>query len=99
MVLTYLGGLVITGVLLTLKNWQFGCFFLIVIAALQDPVRKMTPGVPAYLALASVPIWVTMVTYLLLHCHRFFGSFAEYNPFRREWLTLLSKRDILKVGS
>ena len=27
----------------------------------QDPVRKMTPGVPAYMVLATVPVWMSIV--------------------------------------
>jgi len=46
---------------LTLENWRRGIFFLILIAALQDPVRKMVPGAPGYLALSIMPVWFVMV--------------------------------------
>lgn len=46
---------------LTLKEWRRGIFFLILIAAIQDPVRKMIPGAPGYLTLSIMPVWFAMI--------------------------------------
>lgn len=47
--------------LLTLARWRRGIFLMIAIAMLADPVRKLTPGVPAYLVMAPLPVWAAMM--------------------------------------
>lgn len=42
----------------TLINWRLGCFLWLAAAILQDPIRKVTPGTPAYLTLAFLPIYL-----------------------------------------
>ncbi|MCU0598378.1 MAG: hypothetical protein MUE70_03845 [Desulfobacterales bacterium] len=34
---------------------------MILIAAIQDPVRKMIPGTPGYLTLSIMPVWFSMI--------------------------------------
>jgi len=51
---------ILTGVLVSLKNWRTGLYWIIVIAALQDPVRKMTPGVPTFFVLSTLPVWLAV---------------------------------------
>jgi len=46
---------------LSFENWRRGIFFLILIAAVQDPLRKMIPGAPGYLVLSIMPVWFSMV--------------------------------------
>ncbi len=41
----------------TLKDWRRGVYFVIVLAALQDPVRKLTIGTPALIVLSALPVW------------------------------------------
>ena len=36
-----------------LARWRDGLFFIVLIGALQDPLRKLVPGVPGYLILGS----------------------------------------------
>ncbi len=43
---------------ITLSNWRMGCFFWLAIAILQDPVRKVTPGTPAYLTMSFLPVYL-----------------------------------------
>lgn len=43
--------------LLAAARWRFGPFLMVAAAMLQDPVRKMLPGAPPYVVLATVPIW------------------------------------------
>ncbi len=47
--------------LVALVNWRWGVLFCIVVGLLQDPVRKVTPGTPAYLTLAFLPICFAML--------------------------------------
>jgi hypothetical protein len=42
-------------------SWRTGIFLMILVAALQDPVRKLIPGTPGWLALATAPVLVATV--------------------------------------
>lgn len=44
-----------------LMNWRMGIGAAIVVSLLQDPVRKVIPGAPAYLVLAAIPIWLCVL--------------------------------------
>ncbi len=52
--------LIMAGVLATLRNWRTGLYWIILIAALQDPVRKMTPGVTSLFVLSTIPVWLAV---------------------------------------
>lgn len=52
--------LIILGVFISFKNWRAGLYWIIVVAALQDPVRKMTPGAPSFFVLSTLPIWIAV---------------------------------------
>lgn len=53
--------LLIVAAFLVLQDWRRGIFFMILIAAIQDPVRKMIPGTPGYLTLSIMPVWFSMI--------------------------------------
>lgn len=57
--------------LITFDNWRRGIFFLILIASVQDPVRKMIPGAPGYLVLSIMPVWFAML----------FRTFSFFNAY------------------
>ncbi len=42
---------------LALSRWRWGVLAAIAIGLLQDPVRKMIPGTPGLLTMASLPVW------------------------------------------
>ncbi|MFI5295181.1 MAG: O-antigen ligase family protein [Thermodesulfovibrionales bacterium] len=46
---------------MALSNWRRGVLLMILIGALQDPIRKMTPGAPGYLVLATTPVFFAMI--------------------------------------
>jgi len=48
---------IIVAVFATFTNWRGGLFMMVIIAALQDPLRKLAPGTPSYFVIASSPIW------------------------------------------
>ncbi len=54
--------LIVVGVsvLVALQNWRLGLLLCVLVGALQDPIRKVTPDTPIYLTLAFVPIYVAM---------------------------------------
>lgn len=41
-------------------NWRTGLYWFVVIGLLQDPVRKLIPGTPGYLVLATSPVWIAL---------------------------------------
>lgn len=51
----------VAAALLAWADWRRGLYLLIVIGTLQDPVRKLTPGTPPILAIASLPVWLAFV--------------------------------------
>ena len=67
--------LIAIGVLVAFGNWRRGIFFFILLGAIQDPVRKLIPGAPSYLVLATVPVLFAT----------FFQAFASNPYFRREF--------------
>ena len=73
--------LVLGGCALALANWRWGIAAAIVIGLLQDPLRKLVPGSPGYLAMASMPIWLaTMASAAFadqLPIQRFFSGFPR----------------------
>jgi hypothetical protein len=48
---------VVATALLAFVRWRSALFLIIVVGALQDPIRKLTPGTPAIMAVSSLPIF------------------------------------------
>jgi len=46
---------------IAIKNWRLGIALLIIVGSLQDPVRKITPGAPAYMVLSFLPVWIGII--------------------------------------
>src|SRR5260370_4294129 len=57
--------LVAVACLIALQNWRMGLLLCVVVGLLQDPIRKVTPGTPAYLVMAFVPVYAAMFVALL----------------------------------
>ncbi len=53
-----LAGLVFVAVVLSIGRWRLGMYGLVAVALLVDPLRKMAPGAPSYMMLATAPVWV-----------------------------------------
>ncbi|NCD23192.1 MAG: hypothetical protein EOL90_09665 [Spartobacteria bacterium] len=49
------------GCLVALFNWRWGILAAILVSLLQDPLRKLIPGAPAYLVMVAMPIWLATV--------------------------------------
>ena len=48
--------LVLAGTFLAFQNWRAGLFLVVLVGALQDPVRKLEPGAPSYFVLSALPV-------------------------------------------
>lgn len=44
----------------TYANWRRGLYWIVVLGLLQDPVRKISSGTPAWLVLSTLPVWVVV---------------------------------------
>ena len=67
-------------VVVALLDWRKAVYLLILIGVLQDPVRKMTPGVPAYLVLAPIPVWGAIIGVVLGEWPRAWPLFRRCHP-------------------
>ncbi len=63
-------------------GWRHACFVWILVAVVQDPIRKMLPGAPAILVLATVPVWSAIILFAFVHERTPWGNF------RRSYKTL-----------
>jgi hypothetical protein len=48
-------------------NWRWGLRLAIVVGALQDPVRKLTPNASPLMAIASLPVWIAIMAGVFRH--------------------------------
>jgi hypothetical protein len=64
--------------LIALQNWRVGLVLCVVAGLLQDPVRKVTPGTPAYLVMGFVPIYAAMFISLFNQRAVLRGFFRDY---------------------
>ncbi len=68
-------------VFLTLQDWRRGPFFTILAAALQDPLRKLHPGAPAWFVLSIAPIFGAMLLGSIQEIPGWWARFRWYeNP-------------------
>jgi hypothetical protein len=49
------------GIAVAFLDWRKAVPWVIVAGVVQDPVRKLMPGAPAYMVLAFVPLWFVVV--------------------------------------
>ena len=78
--------------LIALRYWRAGIYLMIVFSAIQDPVRKMIPGAPAYLVLATVPLWAAIIVSAMT------ANPALWSRFRRAFPYLSSTLIVLVVA-
>jgi hypothetical protein len=88
MVMLIFGLLVMVSCLRTLHSWRKGILMMIFIAAIQDPMRKLVPGTPSWLALATVPVFLTVIFCSATGTPRWFGDFKREYPKIAKWLLL-----------
>jgi len=61
-------------------GWRTGILLMIVLAALQDPLRKLVPGTPSYLVLATAPVFAAAVFSSVKATPRWWAEFRKYYP-------------------
>ena len=73
--------LMLLGCAVALVDWRWGIAAAIVMGLLQDPLRKLVPGAPGYLAMGAMPVWLaTMASAAFadqLLIQRFFACFPR----------------------
>jgi len=74
---------------LAFARWRWGFVLMILLAAVQDPLRKLVPGTPGWLVLATAPIFVAMVVSGMVHHRGWWGGFARPYPKIARTLLLL----------
>lgn len=72
---------------LAVARWRLGVFLFVLTAMLQEPVRKLVPGVPVYLVLTPLSVWLGM----LIGAWRAgdLATVAFRQTFPRVWLLLV----------
>jgi len=72
-------GLVGLATALALRDWRRGVLLGIAVGLLQDPVRKLTPGTPAIMAVSSFPVWIAVLVRLRL------SESGAWRRLRQDW--------------
>jgi len=54
-------GLTLLATVIASRKWRAGVAWAIAVGVLQDPIRKLTPGAPAIMALSSLPVWAALM--------------------------------------
>ena len=62
------------------KDWRKGIYLMILIGIIKDPIRKMIPDAPAYLALATVPILGSILIGALIENPKVLNDFKAKFP-------------------
>lgn len=75
-------------VLITLNNWRNGIYVVIAIGLLQDPFRKLTPGLPPYYVVWAAAVFaiVVFVAYVRHASGRFSHLYLYSKDLRNAWL-------------
>jgi len=76
--LTFL--LIAAGCAVAIYRWRWGFFAAVVVGVLQDPLRKMIPGIPGYLAMATLPVWMATLVSALFSGEVRAGRFLSHFP-------------------
>lgn len=66
--------------LVAFAKWRLALFILVVVAAFQDPIRKLTPGTPGWMTLLSVPIFLAAVVSARLTMPHWWSQFLLAYP-------------------
>lgn len=74
---------------MTFARWRWGIVLMILLAAVQDPLRKLVPGTPGWLVLVTAPIFVAMIVSGMVHLRGWWRNFARPYPKIAKALLLL----------
>lgn len=84
--------LVLTGAFTAaaLFNWRLGLFLLIGLASVQDPLRKLMPGTPGWMALITAPVFLAAAFSSIVTSRGWWLEFARHCPRIAKALMLLA---------
>lgn len=80
MLLYVLVGLSLLFALRALVGWRSGIALMVLLAAVQDPLRKFVPGTPGWLALATVPVFLAALLSSGLRNRQWWSGFRAAYP-------------------
>jgi hypothetical protein len=63
-----------------LTAWRMGFFLMIVLAAVQDPLRKLVPDTPGWLVLITAPVFLATVVGAVLLTRGWWSGFRRAYP-------------------
>lgn len=80
--------LIAAGCAVAVYRWRWGIFAAIIIGVIQDPLRKMVPGIPGYLAMATLPVWIATLGSALFSGEVRVRDFLSNFPRLARWISL-----------
>lgn len=90
MILAIFGPLIAVSSVLAIVNWRWGLYAIVLVAMVQDPARKLTPGTPGYLVLATLPVWGGVIIGALRKGDLSWEGFRQLHPKLSRMLLLYS---------
>lgn len=82
-------GIVVASILVSVLNWRHGLFAMILIVAVQDPIRKLVPDAPGALSMATIPVLIAIVIGLISSQKKWWQDFKRIFPKVNKRLNLL----------
>lgn len=79
MTLYLLLALILAFSLRAVVGWRQGIIGMIIVAALQDPLRKLTPGTPSWMVLATAPVFLATILGSLAVTRNWWSEFSRAN--------------------
>jgi len=73
-----------------LTGWRRGIALMIALAAVQDPLRKLVPGTPGWLALMTAPVFLAAIIASATRTRGWWQDFRRHNPRIASGFLLLS---------
>ena len=80
MILALFGAVLLVSMTIAANNWRHGWFLAVVCGVLQDPVRKITPGTPAWMTMSIVAVYGVILFTALQSLQRNRYDFAKRFP-------------------
>ncbi|HVE71691.1 MAG TPA: hypothetical protein VNI54_10010 [Thermoanaerobaculia bacterium] len=80
MIIMLFGAILLASMAVALTNWRHGWIAAVICGVLQDPVRKLTPGTPAFLTMSVVAVYAVILFAALSALQRNRADFARRFP-------------------
>jgi hypothetical protein len=73
-------GMSLVFALRALAGWRAGIALMVLLAAFQDPIRKLVPGTPGWLALVTVPVFAAALVSSAARTRHWWADFRSEFP-------------------